>query len=55
MLLLKKSDNTKSTIKMKNNIFAKEAALAAIPPKPNMAAIIAIMKNPTDHRNIKKN
>lgn len=38
---------------MKNNIFAKDAALAAIPPKPNMAAIIAMIKNPTDQRNIK--
>ncbi len=39
---------------MKNNIFAKDAALAAIPPKPNMAAIIAMIKNPTDQRNINK-
>ncbi len=29
-----------------------EAALAAIPPKPNTAAIIAMIKNPTDQRNI---
>ena len=54
VLRLKKSDSTKSTIKMKNNTFAKDAALAAIPPKPNIAAIMAIIKNPTDQRNIKK-
>ena len=47
-------NTTHCTIKIKNNIFAKEAALAAIPPKPNIAAIKAIIKNPTDQRNIKK-
>lgn len=28
------------------------AALAAMPPKPNMAAMIAMMKKVTDQRNI---
>ena len=50
---LKKSDNKNRTIKTKNNTFAMEAALEAIPPKPKKAAIIAISKNPADHRNIK--
>lgn len=37
---------------MKNNTFAMEAAPSAIPPNPNMAATIAIMKKITDQRNI---
>lgn len=37
---------------MKNNILAIEAAPAAIPLKPNMAAIIAITKNVTTHLSI---
>jgi hypothetical protein len=37
---------------MKNRIFAIPAAPAAIPPKPNMAAIIATIKKITVHRNI---
>lgn len=37
---------------MKNNTFAIEAAPSAIPPKPNIAAMIAITKKITDQRNI---
>lgn len=40
------------TIKIKNRIFAIEAAPAAIPPNPNTAAIIAIIRNVTVQRNI---
>jgi hypothetical protein len=32
------------TIKMKKRTFAMDAAPAAIPPKPKMAAIIAMIK-----------
>ena len=42
----------KRTIKMKNKIFAIDAAPAAIPPKPNTAATIAIIKNTIDQRSI---
>jgi hypothetical protein len=42
----------KSARKMKNNTFAIEAAPSAIPPKPNIAAIIAITKKITDQRSI---
>ena len=45
-------DKRKSTIKMKNRIFAIEAAPAATPPKPNIAAIIATTRNITVQRNI---
>jgi len=41
-----------NTIKTKNRILAIDAAPAAIPPKPNTAAIIAIIKNVTVQRNI---
>lgn len=41
-----------STIKIKNNTLAIPAALAAIPPNPNIAAIIAITKNITVQRSI---
>lgn len=37
---------------MKNKTLAIEAAPAAIPPKPNTAAMIAIIKNVTVQRNI---
>jgi len=37
---------------MKNKTFAIEAAPAAIPPKPNTAAIIATIKKITVQRNI---
>jgi hypothetical protein len=43
---------TKSARKIKNNTFAISAAPSAIPPKPNMAAMIAITKKITDQRNI---
>ncbi len=45
-------DNKKSTIKMKYKIFAIEAAPDAIPPKPNIAAMMATTKNITVQRNI---
>jgi len=45
-------DNKKSTIKMKNKIFAMEAAPDAIPPKPKTAAMMATTKNMTVQRNI---
>ena len=41
-----------STIKIKNNTFAIPAAPAAIPPNPNIPAIIATIKNIIVHRNI---
>ncbi len=40
------------TIKMKNKTFAMEAAPAAIPPNPKIAAMIATIKNPKAQRNI---
>lgn len=43
---------TNNTRKIKNNILAIDAAPAAIPLKPNMAAIIATTKKVTTHRNI---
>lgn len=39
------NDIINSTIKIKNNILAMLAAPAAMPPKPNMAAIMAIIKH----------
>jgi hypothetical protein len=42
----------KSTRKIKNRTLAIEAAPAAIPPKPNTAATMAIIKNITVQRNI---
>jgi len=33
---------------MKNKILAMEVALSDIPPKPNMAAMMAMMKNAAD-------
>jgi hypothetical protein len=50
--LPKIKDNKNSTMKMKNKIFAMEAAPEAIPPKPNIAAIMATTKNITVQRNI---
>src|SRR5436190_16337519 len=41
------SDTMNSTRKMKNNTFAISTAPAAIPPKPNNAAMSAITKNTT--------
>lgn len=49
------NDKRKRTIKIKNKIFAKDAAPAAIPPKPKNAATIAIIKNVTAQRNITVN
>ena len=48
-------DSKNNTIKMKKRIFAIDAAPAAIPPKPNMAAMMAIIRNVTVQRNIKNN
>ena len=47
-----KRERIKSTRKIKNRIFAIPAAPPAIPPKPNMAAIIAITTNVIVQRNI---
>jgi len=44
----------KRTRKIKNNTLAMEAASAAIPVKPKIAAIIAIIKNIAAHLSIKK-
>jgi hypothetical protein len=44
--------NTNKIRKIKNNILAIPAAPAAIPPKPNMAAIIATTKKIIVQRNI---
>ena len=52
MLAPKTSDSTKSTKKIKNNTLAIEAAPAAIPPNPKIAATIAIIRNVTVQRNI---
>jgi len=41
-----------NTIKMKKRILAIEAAPAAIPPKPNTAATIAMIRKVTVQRNI---
>ena len=45
---------TTSTRKIKKIVLAIETAPAAIPPKPNIAAIIAITRKVTVHFNIKK-
>ena len=39
-------------MKIKNRIFAIPAAAAAIPKKPNIAAIIATIRNTTAHPNM---
>jgi hypothetical protein len=39
-------------MKIKNRILAIDAASTAMPPKPNMAAIMAIIKNIIVQRNI---
>jgi len=44
--------STNSTKKIKNKTLAIPAAPAAIPPKPNIAAIIAITKKINVQRNI---
>ena len=43
------SVNTNNTMNIQNNTFAIDTAPAAIPPKPNMAAIIAITIKITAH------
>lgn len=52
LLRLKNNDSRNNTINTKNNTLAIEAAPAAIPPKPKMAATIAIIKKLADQRNI---
>jgi len=47
--------NMNNTRKIKNKILAIPAAPAAIPPKPNIAAIIAITKKMIVQRNITYN
>ncbi len=42
----------KTAIAIKNNTFAKYAAPAAMPPKPKIAAITAIIRNVIDQRSI---
>ena len=51
-LLPRISDIINSTINIKNNTLAMPAALEAIPPNPNIAAIIATTKKITVQRNI---
>lgn len=46
------SDITNNIKKIKNKTFAIEAAPAAMPPNPNIAAIKATIKNITTHLNI---
>ena len=46
------SDRTNKIKKMKNRTFAIPAAPAAIPPNPNMAAIIATIRKIIVQRNI---
>jgi len=46
------SDKRNNTIKMKKRILAIEAAPAAIPPNPNIAATIAMIRKVTVQRNI---
>jgi hypothetical protein len=45
-------DNMKRTRKIKNKILAIEAAPAAIPPNPKIAAMIATTRKITVQRNI---
>ena len=52
MLAPNTSDSTKSTKKIKNKTLAIEAAPAAIPPNPKIAATIAIIRKVTVQRNI---
>jgi hypothetical protein len=50
----KRSDSTNKTRKIKKQILAIEAAPAATPPNPKIAAISAITKNIIVQRNINK-
>jgi hypothetical protein len=52
MLAPNKMAMTNNAKKIKNNTLAISAAPSAIPPNPNIAAIIAITKKITDQRNI---
>jgi hypothetical protein len=52
MLVPNTNVKTKSTRNMKNNTFATEAAPAAMPPNPITAAMIAMIKNDIDQRNM---
>lgn len=53
MLLLPKiRERRNKTINTKNKIFAMPAALAAIPPNPKTAAIMAMIRKVTVQRNI---
>jgi len=49
---LKKNDMIKSTRKIKKSTLAIDVAPAAMPPKPKIAATIAITKNIIVQRNI---
>ena len=49
---MKKNDKIKSTRKIKKSTLAIDVAPAAIPPKPKIAAMIAITKNIIVQRNI---
>lgn len=53
MLAPNMSESTNSTKKIKNRTLAIEAAPAAIPPNPKMAATIAIIRNVIVQRNIR--
>lgn len=53
-LLPKSKLSTNNTKKIKNKILAIPAAPAAIPPKPNIAAMMATIKKMTVQRNIVK-
>lgn len=59
MLLLERppiiKDNTNNTKNTKNKILAMDAAPAAMPPKPKIAATMATIKNMTVQRNITYN
>ena len=46
------NDNTNSIKKIKNKILAMEAAPAAIPPNPKIAATMATIRKITVQRNI---
>ncbi len=54
VLLPKSKLRTNSTKKTKNKILAIPAAPAAIPPNPNIAAMMATIKKMTVQRNIIK-
>jgi hypothetical protein len=53
MLAPKTNESTNSTKKIKNKTFAIDAAPAAMPPNPKIAATIAIIRNVTVQRNIR--